>query len=325
MSFSTLFDAVSMGALPSWAAILGGIGGNAAGGSTDASGAGPRAAAAVRVWFGPGVWVACDESAGIIEIRNDRLFRRGCEAFCEAFAESAVARHGAHRVDICLRTATCRVAFEQGACDRAELARRITAAIQEATASIGGEARRIGDVPADRDARMPGPARTPPPARRRARKAAGRVVICHPPAPVARSAPHRPRPGRSRTSDMAMAGGSLAMAVAGAVLPGIPTLPFLVLSARHAARVSPNIERLLASQSWCAPILSTDEEPGAFVMDRKAILKMLPIIAGAVAVFLIVQPPLPVVLGLEVAVMAVMVLREMSRTGRSEAVVAVSA
>ena len=51
-----------------------------------------------------GPWIACHETAGVIEIHDPRLLCRGHEAFCRALVEAAVARFGAHRAEVSLET-----------------------------------------------------------------------------------------------------------------------------------------------------------------------------------------------------------------------------
>jgi uncharacterized protein len=140
-------------------------------------------------------------------------------------------------------------------------------------------------------------------------------------------APERPEKPReavsetSRVADMALAGGSLALAVAGAILPGIPSLPFVILAARHAARVSPQFDRFLRRQPWAAALLESMDNPaGVLRLDAKCVIKMLLITLLAVAAFLVVHPPLPLVIGIEVAVMAVLCLRALDAGGLAELV-----
>lgn len=126
---------------------------------------------------------------GLVEIRDPRLFRPGREAFCRELARSAVENLQARRVDIDLTSSICRLEFDPGEFDRAELASRAAAAVTAATPALNEPPR--------------GPARNATP-----------------------------------LVDLALAGGSLTLAVAGAVLPGIPSLPFLVLAAARSAAVA---------------------------------------------------------------------------------------
>jgi uncharacterized membrane protein YbaN (DUF454 family) len=105
--------------------------------------------------------------------------------------------------------------------------------------------------------------------------------------------------------DLVLAGGSLTMAVAGAVLPGIPSLPFLVLTVRHAARVSPQFDEFLRRQSWAAALLDHADNTGSILrLDAERLPQVLLCTVFAAAMLMILHPPLPVVMALELGVMA---------------------
>jgi uncharacterized membrane protein YbaN (DUF454 family) len=214
-----------------------------------------------RLEVRPGVWVECHEQSGIVEIHDPRLFRPGRESFCRALAQSAVEDLQARGVEIALDSSTCRLAFNPGEFDRAELARRAAAAVTAATPAL-----REQPLGAVRDA--------------------------------------------SSLVDLALAGGSLTMAVAGAVLPGIPSLPFLMLTVRHAARLSPQFDQFLRRQSWASALLDHVENSGSLLrLDARCLPQVLLFTVFAAAVFLILHPPLPVVMALELGVMAVVCFR----------------
>jgi uncharacterized protein len=131
----------------------------------------------------------------------------------------------------------------------------------------------------------------------------------------------RPPEAASRLADLALTGGSLAMAVAGAVLPGIPALPFVILAARHAARVSPQFDRFLRRQPWAATLLGgTEDSADVLRLDAKCVLKLAAIALLAVAAFLVLHPPLPLVIGIEIVVMAILCLRAADAGGLAELV-----
>jgi uncharacterized membrane protein YbaN (DUF454 family) len=211
----------------------------------------------------------------------------------------------------------CRLEFRPGEYDRAELARRVAGAVKAAAPSIRDRAGStqapraswtiLTAVAADGGLSI----------RRRRGDRPGRVILCDTPA-SAKQPPGAPK-GTPRPVHLVLAGGSLTMAVAGAILPGIPALPFLLLTARHAAHLSPGIDRFLRGRPWSAALLSQAEAPGSLLqLDPRTILKMLPPFAIAAAAFLIVRPPLPVVIGLEIGVMAFICFRELGRPGSRE-------
>jgi uncharacterized membrane protein YbaN (DUF454 family) len=245
----------------------------------------------------------------VVEIRDPRLFRPGREAFCRALAQSAVENLKARRVEIALNTSTCRLAFEPGEFDRTEMARRAAAAVTAATPAMR-------DRPANTHRGRAGWTKLT------ALATDVEMTFAQQPADhpewsaVARfRAPHvQPPPTAADVSplfDLALVGGSLTMAVAGAILPGVPSLPFLVLAARHAIRLSPRIDHFLRRQPGLAAFLNQAEASGTLLrLDRRSLVKTLPITVLATAVLLIVHPPLPVVLVLEIGVMAFVCFRE---------------
>ncbi len=93
-----------------------------------------------------------------------------------------------------------------------------------------------------------------------------------------------------------MAGGSFVLAIGGVILPGVPTLPFVIMTGRYAVRVSPRIERLLTRQPWCAALLAEAETSRGPDFDWRSLAKTIGPAALFVAAILILHPPLPVVL-----------------------------
>jgi len=273
---------------------------------------------------GAGARVEGHEPSGVVEIHDPRLFRPGREAFCRALAQSAVENLQARRVEVVLNASTCRLAFNPGDFDRAELARRAAAAVTAATPAMreraapphhacAGWTNLTVMAPDTEMSLMQQPADHP------------RWFAANP----VRTLHDQPRGAResSRLFELALAGGSLTMAVAGAILPGIPALPFLLMGARHAVRLSPRIDQLLRRQPWLAAILSQAEASGSPLrLDRRSLVKMLLITVVAAAVSLILHPPLPVILGLELGVMAFVCVRgAMERPGGREVALGVAA
>ena len=128
-----------------------------------------------------------------------------------------------------------------------------------------------------------------------------------------------------RLVNLAMAGGSFVLAIGGIILPGIPTLPFVIMTGRYAIRVSPRIERLLKSQPWCANLLAEWEASSGASLDWRSISKMIGLAVLFAAAFLILHPPLPVVLALELGVMAYFSWRELGKTGQVDPELTVAA
>ncbi len=268
--------------------------------------------------------VECHERRGVVEIHDPRIFRPGREAFCRALAESAIDRLEARRVEICLTSSMCRLEFKPGEFDTVELGRRVAEAVTAATPAIRDRAR------SPRGTRASSTVLTPraPAARSSTGKSqeahTGTVVLCNAPTPEKR--PPQAPDVAPRVVHLALTGGSLTMAVAGVILPGIPSLPFLLLAARHAVNLSPKMDRYLRSRSWSAAILGRAEaSAGLMRLDRRSLLKAFPIIAVTAAILLIAHPPLPVVIALEVGVMAFACLHDLASARNRHVALAIPA
>ena len=208
--------------------------------------------------------IAYESAAGVVEIRDPRMFRVGQEAFCHALVEAAVDHGGALLASIDLTTATCRIEFGPRRLDAAELAERVASAIRSAIPTV--------------------------------RRASVSVIEgC----PVEAFSAHR-----GRMKHLAMAGGSLGLTIAGIVLPGLPTLPFLLSTGRHAALASPTVERWFRGHRWFARMLEAETGKTRLAFDGKTIAKWVALAAIFATLILILHPPFPVLLALELGVMA---------------------
>ena len=245
----------------------------------------------------------------MIEIHDPRLLRRGHEAFCLAVLEAAVARFGAYRAEVWLETSICRLEFGPGRFDRTEMARLAASAIGAATPAVReGTGSREGTGPGGRflaaSSAYDG-------------TSSATEVVSDEPSDM--EATHESPAQRRRLIHIAMAGGSFAMAVGAVILPGIPTLPFLIMTGRHAVLISPRIERMLKRHPWCAAILAEVETSSDSTMNRESLWKMVGLAMLFVAGIWLFQPPLPVILLLEFALMAFLGWREWrSRSGHAE-------
>jgi uncharacterized membrane protein YbaN (DUF454 family) len=250
-----------------------------------------------------GPWVRCCEQHGAIEIHDPRLLRPDRAAFCRALVEAAVARFGARRAEVRMESSTCRLEFEPGRFDRAELADRAAAAVRAATPSLRDRAGSRDSTKAGRDMRTV-LATEDLTSTRGTREAT-------PGKPVSAGRPLAAPTGSRNLTDFAMAGGCFALAVGGIILPGIPTLPFLIMSGRYAIRVSPTVERLLMSRPWCAELLRNARNRSGRTIDPRSLLNTIALGVLFAGAFLIIHPPLPVVMGLELGLMAFLGWREL--------------
>jgi uncharacterized membrane protein YbaN (DUF454 family) len=242
-----------------------------------------------------GPWIACCEQTGVIEIHDPRLLRLGLEAFCFALVETAIAHFGAWRAEVRFVSATCRLEFEPGRFNRTELARRVEGAVRAATPAVR-------DGSASRDGSSSGwTISTGFTSAGQTFLAATRgdsTVAC-------RSAEHPAATPSSagQLANLIIAGGSFAMAIVGIILPAISTLPFLIMSARYAVRVCPGFEQLLMGQSWYARLVENAENPAGATLGWRSSLQMIGLSVIVAVVLLIIHPPYPLVIGLELGLM----------------------
>jgi uncharacterized membrane protein YbaN (DUF454 family) len=241
----------------------------------------------------------------LIEIHDPRLLRPDRAAFSRALVEAAVARFGARRAEVHMESSICRLEFGPGRLDRAELTRRAASAVRAATRSFRDGAGSWDDVGAI--GRIVNASATDGVTSPRAPRRASPNVATSAERSIAAWA------ASGRLADLARAGASFALAVGGFVLPGLPALPFLILSGRYAARVSPGIERLLMSQSWCAALLTRAEDPSGPTLDWRSLGKTIGLAGLFTAASVILRPPLPLVLGAELGMMICLGWRELGR------------
>ena len=117
----------------------------------------------------------------------------------------------------------------------------------------------------------------------------------------------------NRLVNLALAGGSFAIAIAGVVLPGIPAVPFLLLTGHYLIRSSPELCQQLEQIPAIGSLIKRVEGMGNLKFDRRSLVKMIGMGVLAVSAFLIFHPPLPVVILLETGIMAYYGLREFQK------------
>ena len=98
---------------------------------------------------------------------------------------------------------------------------------------------------------------------------------------------------------MALGGGSLMAGVAGLIVPGIPSAPFLLFSAHYFMRSSATFRRWLDSKPKLGEIVRKLEASGGMVLDRSLLVKALGMGILVGLVFLVIHPPLPLVVAIE--------------------------
>jgi len=100
----------------------------------------PAGKAAIFEETASGLRIHCDKQGGILEIVDPRMFRPGRETFCRVLSDSVISLSGVSGVDLDLPANSCRFHFEPDRFDEAELARRVSLAIEAATMAVQLEA-----------------------------------------------------------------------------------------------------------------------------------------------------------------------------------------
>jgi uncharacterized membrane protein YbaN (DUF454 family) len=101
--------------------------------------------------------------------------------------------------------------------------------------------------------------------------------------------------GPARWLYLALGGGALVMTVVGLIVPGIPTVPFLLLSSYAFARSSPRMNHWLRETRFFGPILVEWEQHGGLSGPSKQKLIGLTVVIILVAVILAPLSPLGLV------------------------------
>jgi uncharacterized membrane protein YbaN (DUF454 family) len=107
------------------------------------------------------------------------------------------------------------------------------------------------------------------------------------------------RLGKAR--DLLLAGGSFLMVVVGVVLPGIPSAPFLLLTAYFLLRCWPGLRGVLGNFPRLMRVLDAPFPHPT----REDIAKSVIIAVLSILLFLIAHPPLPLVFGFELCLAAI--------------------
>jgi uncharacterized membrane protein YbaN (DUF454 family) len=103
--------------------------------------------------------------------------------------------------------------------------------------------------------------------------------------------------------DLLDACGSLLLAAAGLVLPGIPSAPLFVLSCDSISRAYPQLRPWLLSIPGIGQLLRAACANESLWNDPNFVAKTLVLGAVVAAFFLLVHPPLPIVLACELGMM----------------------
>ena len=94
----------------------------------------------------------------------------------------------------------------------------------------------------------------------------------------------------------AMAGGAFTLTLVGLVVPGVPTVPFLLATSYYLARSSPRLEERLRRTAFFGPILRDWEGHAALSLASKG--KLMGLTASVVVVTVVLAPLTPLALSL---------------------------
>ena len=104
--------------------------------------------------------------------------------------------------------------------------------------------------------------------------------------------------------DLLLAGGTFAVAIAGFIVPGVPTAPFLLLSQHYLHRATPETYGRLCRLPVVGLLARKADRGGPLWEDRRTMWVSLGWSALTAAAFLIIHPPLPVALAMELGLFA---------------------
>jgi uncharacterized membrane protein YbaN (DUF454 family) len=110
--------------------------------------------------------------------------------------------------------------------------------------------------------------------------------------PPAGSGPIQVASGPARLLYLALGAGSLVMTVVGLIVPGIPTVPFLLLSSYGFARSSPRVNRWLRKTQFLGPILTEWEHHGG--LSRRSKKKLIGLTVVIIVIAVILAPLSPI-------------------------------
>ena len=229
--------------------------------------------------------IRCDQQGGFVEIIDPRMFIPEKQAFCRALSDAAIGISGALKIDVDLSVHLCRFHFERNRYDESELARRVALAIKEATPAVQPKPSTIVNHGTEKSIPAPGAGWT------------GQEEL-----PVMTDS--------ERWLCMAMGGGSLVAALAGLIVPGIPSRLFScfqpIISCLRRLRFNAGLKVCRNSGKSLRKL----EASGQVVLDRSTLLKSLGMAILLGLMFLVIHPPLPLVVGIELGLTVFVGLRE---------------
>jgi uncharacterized membrane protein YbaN (DUF454 family) len=224
--------------------------------------------------------ITIDEVHATVRVHEPQLFCAGRRAFCERLVELASAHPKFRSAEIDLDLASCRLTFGPGLADTAALAEAFAQAVRGACdlpprwerAPLW---RREGDWLVLTAERHEGRIRR----HRRRDSRSGAPVVS----------------GPSRVVNLVLAGGSFGMTLVAFVVPGIPTVPFLLATGYYLARSSPRLDTQLRKTPVFGKILREWEQHQALSCSSKDALTGLTLVIVAITAVVAAFDPLTMV------------------------------
>jgi uncharacterized membrane protein YbaN (DUF454 family) len=112
--------------------------------------------------------------------------------------------------------------------------------------------------------------------------------------------------GLKRLKYLGLAGGAFAMTLAALVVPGLPTVPFLLATSYYLARSSPRLDALLRRTAYFGPILTEWEQYHRLSRSSKG--KLIGLTVAIIVVTVVLIPLSPVALVVMLLLMSVSIL-----------------
>jgi uncharacterized membrane protein YbaN (DUF454 family) len=112
--------------------------------------------------------------------------------------------------------------------------------------------------------------------------------------------------GLKRLKYLGLAGGAFAMTLAALVVPGLPTVPFLLATSYYLARSSPRLDALLRRTAYFGPILTEWEQYHRLSRSSKG--KLIGLTVAIIVVTVVLIPLSPVALVVILLLMSVSIL-----------------
>jgi uncharacterized membrane protein YbaN (DUF454 family) len=223
--------------------------------------------------------IEIDEDARAIRVHDPQLINSDERAFCRRLIEAVARRPGVSRVEVDLPSASCLVEFGSGRATSREMADVFAGCVGEAVAGASSK-RTWGTDPTWLTLSAY------PLSGKRLLAAGGQPVPMQDGSSVIEVAT-----GARRVMYLALAGGAFTMTLVGLVLPGVPTVPFLLMTSYCLARSSPALNARLRQSTFFGPIIVEWEQQGGLSRSSKRKLMGLTVAIGVVA--LIVSPLTP--------------------------------